>query len=59
MGLLCLPPGQGRPARLSGSADADSLQQLGRGDREPERRLDALMLRCKEAEVSDANHARH
>jgi len=26
---------QGRPARLSGTTDADDLQQLDRGDREP------------------------
>lgn len=25
----------GRPARRSGTTDADDLQQLGRGDREP------------------------
>jgi hypothetical protein len=35
------------------------LQQLGRGDRELERRFDALMLKCTKVEAGDANHARH
>jgi hypothetical protein len=46
-------------SRRSGTTDAEYLQQLGRGDRELERRFDALMLRCTEAEASNANHARH